>query len=200
MGIQLHKGESISLAEASPGLTQLLCGLGWDVVDRSKKASSDNFTKAQDIDLDASVICLDRNGKVEDLGNVVYFGNLTHHSGSIEHLGDNLTGAGEGDDEQITIDLSKIPSEITTLIFTVNIYDCVKRKQDFGQVQNAFIRLVDRSNQKELARYDLSGTEYQGMTGTIVAEIYRHNGGWNMAAVGEGVKVSGLGELVNFYN
>jgi stress response protein SCP2 len=133
------------------------------------------------------------------MANIVYFGNLSHRSGAITHLGDNLTGAGEGDDEQIIVDLSRIPSQIVKLIFTVNIYDCIARKQDFGQVQNAFVRLVNQSNNQELAKYNLSGSEYKGMTGMLMAEIYKHNDEWKMAATGNGVKVNGLQELVKTY-
>ncbi|MBK4732256.1 TerD family protein [Oxynema sp. CENA135] len=148
----------------------------------------------KDFDLDASVICLDRNNKITNRTNLVYFGNLSHRSGAIQHLDDNLTGEREGEDEQILVDLPRIPVEINKLVFTVNIYECLKRQQDFGQVKNAFIRLVDMSNGKELARYNLSGCEYQGMTDTIVAEIYRHNNEWKMAAIGNGVKMNSLGD------
>ncbi|MDB9511267.1 TerD family protein [Kamptonema animale CS-326] len=200
MAIQLQKGQRISLSKEAPGLTKLMCGLGWDVVKRSGSGLFGAFSNTHDCDLDASVICLDQNGKVKDVANIVYFGNLSHRSGAITHLGDNLTGAGDGDDEQILVDLSRMPLEIVKLVFTVNIYDCLARKQDFGLVENAFVRLVNTSNNKELARYNLSGSEYKGMTGMIMAEIYRHNNEWKMAAVGDGVKVNGLGELISKYS
>lgn len=199
MGINLQKGQRISLSKEAPGLTKLICGLGWDVAKRSGGGLFGTFSNAPDYDLDASVICLDQNGRVKNNANVIYFSNLSHSSGAITHLGDNLTGAGDGDDEQILIDLSRIPSEIVKLVFTVNIYDCMVRKQDFGQVQNAFVRLVNQSNNQELAKYNLSGSEYQGMTGMLMAEIYRHNDEWKMAAIGNGVKVNGLQELVQTY-
>ena len=200
MGINLEKGQRISLSKEAPGLKKLMCGLGWDVVKRSGGGLLGAFSNTQDCDLDASVFCLDQNGKVRDSANVVYFGNLSHRSGAITHLGDNLTGAGEGDDEQILVDLGKIPSDIAKLVFTVNIYESIARKQDFAQVQNAFVRLVDTSNNKELARYQLSGLEYAGMTGMVMAEIYRHNNEWKMGAVGDGVKVNGLEELMKSYS
>jgi tellurium resistance protein TerD len=163
MAINLQKGQRISLSKEAPGLTKLMCGLGWDV---SKQGGGvfGAFSSTQNCDLDASVICLNSNDKWTNQANVVYFGNLSHSSGAITHLGDNLTGAGDGDDEQILIDLSRLPADITKLVFTVNIYNCVARKQDFAQVKNAFVRLVNVSNNQELARYNLSGTEYTGMT------------------------------------
>lgn len=199
MGINLQKGQRISLSKEAPGLTKLICGLGWDVAKRSGGGLFGAFSSVPDYDLDASVICLDQNAKLNDSANVVYFGNLSHRSGAITHLGDNLTGAGEGDDEQIVVDLSRMPSQIVKLVFTVNIYDCIARKQDFGQVKNAFVRLVNQSNNQELAKYNLSGSEYKGMTGMLMAEIYKHNDEWKMAALGNGVKVNGLEELVKTY-
>jgi stress response protein SCP2 len=199
MGINLQKGQRISLSKEAPGLTKLMCGLGWDVVKRSGGGVFGAFSNTKDCDLDASVICLNSNDKWTNQANVVYFGNLSHSSGAITHLGDNLTGAGDGDDEQILIDLPRIPPDITKLVFAVNIYQSVARKQDFGQVQNAFVRLANMSNNQELARYNLSGTEYTGMTGMIMAEIYKHNNEWKMAAIGNGISVNGLGELLKSY-
>lgn len=199
MGINLQKGQRISLSKESPGLTKLICGLGWDVAKSSGGGFFGAFSNTQNCDLDASVICLDQNGKVKDVANLVYFGNLSHKSGAITHLGDNLTGAGEGDDEQIIVDLARLPKEIAKLVFTVNIYECIARKQDFAQVKNAFVRLVNTSNNQELAKYNLSGSEYKGMTGMIMAEIYNHNNEWKMAAIGTGVSVNGLERLVESY-
>lgn len=200
MGINLQKGQRISLSKEAPGLTKLICGLGWDVAKRSGGGFFSNFGgSGHNYDLDASVICLDANGKLTDQKNVIYFGNLQHSSKAIIHQGDNLTGAGDGDDEVIIIDLPRIPGNIAKLIFVVNIYECVTRKQDFGQIENAFVRLVNSSNNKELARYNLSGKEYMGMTGMILAEVYRHNNEWKMAAIGNGVNVPGLGKLIESY-
>lgn len=199
MGINLQKGQRISLSKEAPGLTKLMCGLGWDVPKPSGGGFFGAFNSTQDCDLDASVICLDQNDKVTDVGNLVFFGNLAHKSGAITHLGDNLTGAGEGDDEQIIVDLARLPREIVKLVFTVNIYDCIARKQEFARVKNAFVRLVNVSNNQELAKYNLSGSEYKGMTGMIMAEIYNHNNEWKMAAVGNGINVNGLEGLVKVY-
>ncbi|MGF1675839.1 MAG: TerD family protein [Rivularia sp. (in: cyanobacteria)] len=200
MTISLQKGQRISLSKEAPGLTKLICGLGWDVAKRSGGGFFSNFGgSGHNYDLDASVICLDANSKLTDHKNVIYFGNLQHSSRAIIHQGDNLTGAGDGDDEVIIIDLPRIPGSIAKLIFVVNIYECVTRKQDFGQIENAFVRLVNSSSNKELARYNLSGKEYMGMTGMILAEVYRHNNEWKMAAIGNGVNVPGLGKLIESY-
>lgn len=199
MTITLKKGQRISLSKEAPGLTQLTCGLGWDVAKKSGGGFFSAFTGGQDFDLDASVLCLDNNKRLVDVKDIVYFGNLKHSSNAIIHQGDNLTGEGEGDDEVIIVDLPKIPSRITRLVFVINIYDCFKRKQEFSQIENAFVRLVNRANNKELARYDLSGSGYAGMTGMTLAEIYRHNDEWKMAAVGNGFKAEGLKEIVANY-
>ncbi|MBD2682455.1 MULTISPECIES: TerD family protein [Nostoc] len=199
MGINLQKGQRISLSKEAPGLTKLMCGLGWDTAKRLGGGVFGAFSNTQDCDLDASVLCLDENGKIRDTSNLIYFGNLSHKSGAITHLGDNLTGAGDGDDEQVIVDLARLPKEIVKLVFTVNIYDCITRKQEFAQVKNAFVRLVNTSNNQELAKYNLSGSEYKGMTGMIMAEIYNHNNEWKMAAIGNGINVNGLEGLVKAY-
>lgn len=197
MSINLQKGQRISLKKEAPSLSRLMCGLGWDVADRSRGLGG--MLQSADFDLDASVLCLNENDKLKGNANVVYFGNLRHQSGAITHLGDNLTGEGEGDDEQILVDLPDIPAEISKLLFVVNIYNAVKRKQNFSQVENAFVRLVDLSNNKEIARYTLSGNDYQGKTSMLLAEVYRHNDEWKMAAIGEGSELNSLQEIVNHY-
>lgn len=194
MAINLQKGQRISLTKESPGLTRLLCGLGWDVAKKGLFGIG-----GKDFDLDCSVLCLDANERVRDISNVVYYANLRHPSGAITHLGDNLTGEGEGDDEQIIVELPLVPPEIVRLVFVVNIYNALQRKQDFGQVSNAFVRLVNTANNQEIASYHLSGTEYEGMTGLIMAEVYRHDNDWKVAAVGDGIRVKGLEELVQKY-
>ena len=200
MSISLRKGQRISLSKEAPGLTRLICGLGWDVVQQSGGGFFSKLgKKEEECDLDASIICLNSANKLIDSKNIVYFGNLQHPSGSIAHQGDNRDGAGDGDDEVIVVNLPAIPMEIEKLIFVVNIYDCKTRKQDFVQIKNAFVRLVDASTNKELARYDLSGIEYVGMTGMVMAEVYRHNQEWKMAAIGNGVSVNGIGEMVQAY-
>ncbi|MDJ0691377.1 MAG: TerD family protein [Xenococcaceae cyanobacterium MO_188.B32] len=191
MAISLKKGQRISLTKEAPGLKQIMCGLGWDV--------AQSFG-ARQIDLDSSVICLNADKKLTDIKNIIYFGHLRHSSDAIAHQGDNLTGAGEGDDEVINLDLPLIPPDISYLVFVINIYKCLERQQDFSKVNNAFVRLVDRSNNKELAHYNLSGSEYAGMTGMILAEVYRHNNEWKMAAIGNGFKVKGLADMAKMYS
>ncbi len=196
MAINLTKGQRISLKKEAPGLTKIMCGLGWDVAD--SKGILGLF-KGDDFDLDASVLCLNEKGKLKTKYEVIYFGNLNHRSGAIVHLGDNLTGEGAGDDEQIIVDLPKMPNDITKLLFVVNIYNCKQRKQNFGMVKNAFVRLVDLANNQEIARYTLLGEEYEGKTGMILAEVYREDGEWKMEAVGKGVMVDGLQAMTNGY-
>ena len=195
MTINLKKGQRISLTKDNPGLKQIMCGLGWDVAPQSGGFFGGN----KQFDLDSSVICLNADKKLTDLKDLIYFGNLRHSSSAIAHQGDNLTGAGEGDDEVINIDLPLIPPNISHLVFTINIYKCDQRKQDFSMVENAFVRLVDRANNQELARYNLSGSEYRGMTGMVLAEVYRHNDEWKMAALGNGFKVSTLADIAKIY-
>lgn len=195
MAINLTKGQRISLTKEDPSLKQVMCGLGWDVAPKSGGFFGGN----KQFDLDSSVICLDRDKKLTDLKNLIYFGNLRHSSSAIAHQGDNLTGAGEGDDEIINIDLPLIPPDIHYLIFAINIYKCDRRRQDFSMVNNAFVRLVNRNNNRELARYNLSGSEYQGMTAMILAELYRHNNDWKLAAVGNGFKVATLADIAKMY-
>ncbi len=198
MAINLQKGQRISLKKEDPNLNKLMCGLGWDVAERSGGLLG-LLTRQADFDLDASVLCLNPNDKLTSKSDVVYYGNLRHNSNAITHLGDNLTGQGDGDDEQILVDLPQIPDSISKLVFMVNIYDCRKRKQNFGQVKNAFVRLVNLGTNQEIARYSLSGSEYQGKTGMILAEVYRYHDEWRMAAIGEGIEVKNVQEIVNQY-
>ena len=195
MAINLKKGQRISLTKEDPTLKQIMCGLGWDVAPKSGGFFGGN----KQFDLDSSILCLDADKKLTDVKNIIYFGNLRHSSSAIVHQGDNLTGAGEGDDEVINIDLPLIPDNIVYLVFAINIYKCKQRKQDFSMVDNAFVRLVNRNTNKELARYNLSGTEYSGMTGMILAEVYRHNQDWKMAAVGNGFKIDTLADIAKVY-
>ncbi|MDJ0730024.1 MAG: TerD family protein [Crocosphaera sp.] len=196
MAINLKKGQRISLKKEAPGLTKVMCGLGWDV---AESKGLFGLFKGNDFDLDASVFCLNNQNKLKSKSDVVYFGNLKHSSGAITHLGDNLTGEGKGDDEQILVDLTKIPDDIVKLVFVVNIYKARQRQQSFGQVKNAFVRLVNLSNNKEIARYSLLGEEYDGKIGMILAEVYRDDGEWKMEAVGKGMMFNGLQEMTNQY-
>ncbi len=197
MGINLEKGQRISLEKIAPGLKSLLCGLGWDVAE--SKGILGVLKRVPNLDLDASVICLNNQDKLKEVTDLVYFGNLRHSSGAVTHLGDNLTGEGEGDDEQILVSLDQLPPGIQKLVFVVNIYEYLSRKQEFSQVKNAFVRLVNRSNNQEIARYNLSGSNYAGMTGMIMAEVYLQDGQWQMAAKGEGFRAKNLQEITQHY-
>lgn len=201
MAIQLKKGNSISLKKEAPGLKKVMLGLGWDMAQESvAKNIFSLFKPSTTIDLDSSVLCLDANGKLQGSGNLVYYGNLRHKSGAIAHQGDNLTGQGEGDDEQIIVDLDQVPAEISTLLFTVNIYMGQERKQDFSRIRNAFVRLVDQSNNREIVNYQLSGESYVGQTGMLMAELRREANGWQMKALGEGLNLKDLNNLIQLYS
>jgi stress response protein SCP2 len=195
MSISLQKGQRISLKKEAPNLTRLMCGLGWDVA----KKSGGWFSSSPDFDLDAFVICLEPNQKLTNKSDVIYFGNLRHSSGAITHLGDNLTGEGHGDDEQIIVDLPTVPTRLSKLLFLVNIYESEKRKQELSQVENAFVRLVDLNNNREIARYQLSGSQYQNKNGLILGEVYRHDNEWKMAAIGEAFNAKGIGDIAQQY-
>ncbi len=195
MSISLQKGQKVSLSKDNAGLSKVVIGLGWDEV---KQAKGGFFSaKPQPIDCDASAIIL-KNGKLSGKEDLVYFGNLKHKSQTIQHMGDNLTGAGDGDDEQIVVDLSKIPAEYDKIVIVVNIYKAVERHQHFGLIQNAFIRLVDGRNNTEMCRYNLT-EDYSGMTAMIFGEVYRHDGEWKFNAIGQGTTDAGLEGLSKKY-
>lgn len=203
MSVSLQKGQKISLTKGGGGLRKVMVGLGWDEAQPAATGFRALFApKPADIDCDASAILCGKNGKVissNTNSSVVYFGNLKHSSGAIIHQGDNLTGAGEGDDEQIMVDLSLVPAEIDKIVFVVNIYDANVRHQHFGLIRNAFIRLVDMSNRSEICRYNLT-EDYSGKTGLVVGEIYRHEGEWKFNAIGQGVaEASRLASLIRLY-
>lgn len=197
MAISLQKGQKIDLTKGRAGLSSIIVGLGWDPV---KKGGGFlgilGGSGGNNIDCDASVLLLNEQGKLQDSKDLIYFGNKHSSCGSVNHSGDNLTGEGAGDDEQVLINLNKIPSHIHKLVFVVNIYDCVSRKQDFGMIKNAYIRVVDASNQSELVHYNLTDN-YSGLTALFPGEIYRHNGEWKFNAVGQGTKDTALKEIVN---
>ncbi|MGP1570195.1 MAG: TerD family protein [Eubacteriales bacterium] len=195
MSISLQKGQKVSLSKDNAGLSQIVVGLGWDEIEQKK---SGFFSKRPEtVDCDASAIML-KNGKLTSNGDLVYFGNLAHSSGSVKHMGDNLTGAGDGDDEQIMINLDQVPQDYDKIVIVVNIYDALNKKQHFGMIKNAFVRLVDSRNNSEIMRYNLTD-DYSGMMAVIFGEVYRHNGEWKFAAVGQGTSDSGLGELASRY-
>lgn len=201
MGVNLQKGQKVNLKKSDgQALSRIRIGLGWDPVKQEKKGGlfgSIFGGSAPDIDCDASVIVC-KGGRLSGKGDVVYFGNLKHSSGAIRHTGDNLTGDGEGDDEQILVDLTAVPQDYDKLVFVVNIYDCESRKQDFGMIANAFIRICDERTGEEFCRYNLSES-YAGMTAMIFGEIYRYNGEWKFNAIGQGTKDKGLNELARRY-
>lgn len=196
MTINLEKGQRISLEKAAPGITNLFIGLGWDIA----KQGFSLFGGSKKFDLDSSVICLSSEGNLLNKSDVISYRNLTHNSHAIKHQGDNLTGAGKGDDEVINLFLNDIPERISRLVLVVNIYDCKSRKQDFSQVKNAFIRLVNKDNKKEILRYSLSGKNYAGKTAMTLAEIYRHERSWKVGAIGEGSEATSLEEIINYYS
>ena len=201
MSVSLQKGQKVNLSKDNAGLAKVIVGLGWDEAKPSGGGGGGFFatlfggaaTTHQAIDCDASAIML-KNGKFVDRTDLVYFGNLKHKSGTVNHMGDNLTGEGEGEDEQIVIDLSRVPAEYDKIVIVVNIYQAVQRKQHFGMIENAFIRLVDARNNKEMCKYNLT-ENYSGMTAMIFGEIYRHNGEWKFNAMGNGTTDPGIGEL-----
>jgi len=195
MSISLQKGQKVSLSKDNAGLSKVTIGLGWDEI---KQASKGFFSaKPLPVDCDASAFML-KNGKLSGKDDIIYFGNLRHKSGTVQHMGDNLTGAGDGDDEQIVVDLSKIPAEYDKIVIFVNIYDAQKKNQQFGMIQNAFIRLVDSRTNVEMCKYNLT-ENYSGMTAMIFGEVYRHNGEWKFNAIGQGTTDNGLGDLANRY-
>ena len=181
MAINLTKGQKVDLTKGNPGLKKLMVGLGWDV---------NAFDSGADFDLDAAAFMLGDNGKCPTEKEFIFYGNLTH-------LGDNLTGEGEGDDEQIFVDLSKIPANVSKVAFTVTIYEAESRGQNFGQVSNSFIRIVDESTGKELIHYDL-GEDFSIETAVVVGELYKHNGEWKFNAIGSGFQ-GGLAALCGHY-
>jgi len=180
VGVSLSKGGNVSLTKAAPGLTAVVVGLGWDV----------RTTTGTDFDLDASAILVGVDGKVLTDKHFVFFNNLRSPEGAVEHLGDNLTGDGDGDDEQVKVNLAAVPAEVDKIVFPVSIYDADTRSQSFGQVRNAFIRVVNQGDGAELARYDLS-EDASTETAMVFGELYRNGAEWKFRAVGQGY-ASGL--------
>ena len=175
VGVSLTKGGNVSLTKEAPGLTAVTIGLGWDA----------RSTTGADFDLDASAILVGANGRVLSDGHFVFFNNLTSVDGSVQHTGDNLTGEGDGDDEQITVNLAAVPAEVDRIVFPVSIYDATPRSQSFGQVRNAFIRVINQAGGAEIARYDLS-EDASTETAMVFGELYRNGAEWKFRAVGQG--------------
>lgn len=204
MAISLQKGQRVDLTKGNPGLSKIMVGLGWDPVQKTGGGgglfgSLFGGGGQANFDCDASVILLGANDKLQNNKDVIYFGNLRSADGSVQHSGDNLTGDGDGDDEQVMIDLNRVPSNIQKLVFVVNIYDCVKRKQHFGMIRNAFIRVVNPTNNQELIKYNLTD-DYSGLTCLVTGEIYRHGNEWKFGAIGSGTNAASLSEVVRSYS
>jgi tellurium resistance protein TerD len=180
LGVSLTKGGNVSLTKEAPGLTNVIVGLGWDV----------RTTTGTEFDLDASAIVLNAEGKAVSDKHFIFFNNLTTPDGTVEHTGDNLTGEGEGDDEQVKVNLAGLASDVDKVVFPVSIYDADTRSQSFGQVRNAFIRVVNAADQKEIARYDLT-EDASTETAMVFGELYRSGSDWKFRAVGQGY-ASGL--------
>ena len=184
MAISLAKGQKVDLTKTNPGLSKVVVGLGWDV---------NKYDGGQDFDLDASVFLLNENGKVSNGEDFVFYNNTTGGNGSVTHSGDNLTGEGDGDDEQVKISIQKVPDSIQKIAFTVTIHDAESRNQNFGMVSNSFIRIVNEETNEELIRYDL-GEDFSIETAIVVGELYRHQGEWKFNAIGSGYQ-GGLAAL-----
>jgi tellurium resistance protein TerD len=187
VSVSLSKGGNVSLTKQAPGLTAVTVGLGWDA----------RSTTGADFDLDASALMLGSNGKILSDSHFVFFNNLNSPDGSVQHTGDNLTGEGEGDDEAIKVNLSAVPAECEKIVFPVSIYEAEERAQSFGQVRNAFIRVINQAGDVEIARYDLS-EDASTETAMIFGELYRNNGDWKFRAVGQGYATGLRGIATDF--
>ncbi|MFD5461562.1 TerD family protein [Kitasatospora sp. NPDC127059] len=187
MGVSLAKGGNVSLSKEAPGLSAVIVGLGWAV----------RTTTGADYDLDASALLCNALGKVVSDQHFVFFNNLRSPEGSVEHSGDNLTGGGDGDDEQIKVDLDRVPADVAKVVFPVSIYDADARLQNFGQVRNAFIRIVNQANGQEIARYDLT-EDASTETAMVFGELYRNGAEWKFRAIGQGY-ASGLRGIATDY-
>ena len=187
MTVSLQKGANVSLSQKDSSLKVLLCGLGWD----------SRLSAGEDFDLDASVFMVTETGKVRQDSDFIFYNNMKDADGSVEYLGDNRTGAGDGDDEQVIINVDKIPADIVKLVFVASIHEAAVRKQNFGHVQNAFMRLSNMPADQELARFEL-GDDFGTETSVIFGEVYRYGVEWKFKAVGQGVS-GGLTELAKNY-
>lgn len=184
MAISLSKGQKVDLTKTNPGLSKVIVGLGWDV---------NKYDGGNDFDLDASVFLLGDNGKVASDSDFIFYNNATGGNGSVVHTGDNRTGAGDGDDEQVEIELANVPANIQRITFTITIHDAEARSQNFGQVSNAYARVLNAGSNEELMRFDL-GEDFSIETAVVAGELYRHNGEWKFNAIGSGYQ-GGLAAL-----
>lgn len=184
MAISLQKGQKVDLTKSNPGLTKIIIGLGWDV---------NKYDGGKDFDLDSSVFMLNSDGKVTNEKNFVFFNNPKSPDGSVTHTGDNRSGAGDGDDEQIKVDLAIVSGDVAKITFTITIHEAQERNQNFGQVSNAYVRVLNEASGEELIRYDL-GEDFSVETAVVVGELYRHNTEWKFNAIGSGYQ-NGLAGL-----
>jgi len=194
VSVKLQKGQKVSLSKEHAGLSKIIVGLGWDEVQQQRSFFA---PKPQDIDCDAFALLL-VDGKLASSQDIVYYGSLKHNSGSVVHMGDNLTGAGDGDDEQIVIDLNRVPAQYDRIVLAVNIYQAYERRQHFGMIQNAFIRLVDARNNNEMCIYNLT-ENYSNQTAMLFGEVYRYNGEWKFNAVGQGTTDGSISDFAKRY-
>ena len=189
MPINLTKGQKVDLTKGNPSLTKIVVGLGWDV---------NVYDSGAAFDLDAAAFMTNSAGKCPTEKEFVFYGNLEHVSGSVKHMGDNLTGEGDGDDEQIVIDLNNVPQKYDKIVLAVNIYRAYERKQHFGMIKNAFIRLVDTRTNSEMCIYNLT-ENYSGKTAMLFGEVYRYNGEWKFNAIGQGTGDGSIGDFAQRY-
>ena len=188
MSVSLQKGQRVSLVKDNNPVKNLVVGLGWDI---------NKYDGGFDFDLDASAFLTGTDGKVTNDGDFIFYNNLKHASGAVEYMGDNRTGVGDGDDEQINVDLSKIPQNIAKISFSVTINEAITRRQNFGQVENSYIRIYNEETNEELIKYEL-GEDFSIETAIVVAELYRHNGEWKFNALGSGFEDGLAGLCKNF--
>lgn len=188
MAINLSKGQKIDLTKTNPGLSKITVGLGWD---------TNKYDGGKDFDLDVSVFLANASGKVAKESNFIFFNNKQNENASVVHTGDNRTGDGDGDDEQIQVDLLNIPGDVEKVAFTITIYEAEQRSQNFGQVSRSYVRIVNDANKEELIRFDL-GEDFSIETGVVVGELYRNGGEWKFSAIGSGYK-DGLSGLTRDY-
>jgi tellurium resistance protein TerD len=184
MAVSLSKGQKVDLTKTNPGLTSVVVGLGWD---------TNKYDGGNDFDLDSSVFLLGENGKVTNETDFIFYNNREGAGGSVVHTGDNRTGDGDGDDEQVKINLTNVPATIQRIAFTITIHDADSRNQNFGQVSNSYARIFNEATGEELTRYDL-GEDFSIETAIVVGELYRHNGEWKFSAIGSGYQ-GGLAAL-----
>jgi tellurium resistance protein TerD len=195
-GINLVKGQKIDLTKGNAGLTKVVVGLGWDPVEASRGFFG--MKKQVNVDCDASALLLNENGKLTKKTNLVCFHNKQSACNSVVHSGDNLTGEGAGDDEQISVNLAAVPSDVHKILVVVNIYDAVNRKQDFGMIKSAYIRVMNAAGNSELIKFNLSDN-YTGFTALICGELYRHGTEWKFSAIGEGSHAAHVNQLAERY-